>query len=296
MRECGPITTNVVPLLPKLALNRQLVEDLIAQDAPCFALGMVEERKQRFAALALRPGARIPSDISARGFDLGHSLLGTARFEVIHFAFEFCGFETYNVLINPNNPLVQTVVNSMIQRGKYFILVIGPDEDATAFRADVGPRDLIGLRQNIHQIQGSATTDAQYEAALAQFRRRPYPPGPMLEWVGRDRIASLDPSLDRLELSLAPPRGTATSDAEEQCVLAERLDAWIKELEREGAHDIELFTSMVEQMPLFQRLLDIAGADRMFALCDEYPGLYRYAKLLERVASGIETGDIEVPR
>ena len=33
----------------------------------------------------------------------GHSLLGTAAYEVIHFAFMFYGFVTYNVLINPNN-------------------------------------------------------------------------------------------------------------------------------------------------------------------------------------------------
>ncbi|MGA8053757.1 MAG: hypothetical protein WCA12_07835 [Burkholderiales bacterium] len=72
-------TTNVFPLLPKLALNRQFVQDFVAQDAPCFALGMVEERKQLFAGLALRLDVPIPPDISARGFNLGHSLLGTVE-------------------------------------------------------------------------------------------------------------------------------------------------------------------------------------------------------------------------
>jgi hypothetical protein len=41
---------------------------------------------------------------------------------VIHFAFEFRGFETYNVLLNPSNGLVQAVVRSMVERGGYFIL------------------------------------------------------------------------------------------------------------------------------------------------------------------------------
>lgn len=288
--------TNVFPLLPKLTLNRQFVQDFIAQEAPCFALGMVEERKQLFAALALRPKVSIPPDITERGFNLGHSLLGTAYFEVIHFAFEFYGFETYNVLLNPNNPLVQAVVGSMIDQGGYFILAIGPDQGATAFRADFGQQDSIGLKDNIHQIRRSTTTDAQYENALAQFRLRPHPPGPILEWVCRRKLAYLDLTQDRLELSPAPAHRTTIPDTAAQRVLAERLDARVKELERTGAHDIELFAGMVEQMPLFKRLLDMAGPAGMAILCDEYLGLYRYVKMLELIASGIQTGDIEVPR
>jgi hypothetical protein len=32
-------------------------------------------------------------------------MLGNDNFEVLHFVFQFYGFETYNALINPNNPL-----------------------------------------------------------------------------------------------------------------------------------------------------------------------------------------------
>jgi hypothetical protein len=257
---------------------------------------MVEERKQRFAGLALRLDVPIPPDLSARGFNLGHSLWGSARFEVLHFAFAFPGFKTYHVLLNPNNPVVQAVVGSMIDRGGYFILAMGPERNITAFRADVGESDLIGLEDNIQRIRRSATTDAQYEAVLAQFRRRLHPPGPMLKWVCRDNSACLNPSLDPLELSPASLQGPTMPDAEEQRVLAERLDARVRELSRAGVHDIELFIGMAEQMPLFKRLLDMAGPESVFALCDEYPGLYRYAQLLERIASGIASGDIEVPR
>ncbi|MGA8053758.1 MAG: hypothetical protein WCA12_07840 [Burkholderiales bacterium] len=94
----------------------------------------------------------------------------------------------------------------------------------------------------------------------------------------------------------AAPQGTTTPDAEEQRELAERVDARVRELGRAGVHDIELFVGMAEQMPLFKRLLDIAGPERVSALCDEYPGLYRYAQLLETIASGIESGDIELPQ
>ena len=56
------------------------------------------------------------------GFRFGHSLLGTREYEVLHFAFAFYGFEAYNVLVNPNNPLVQTVLTTMVDSRDYFFL------------------------------------------------------------------------------------------------------------------------------------------------------------------------------
>jgi hypothetical protein len=47
----------------------------------------------------------------------------------------------------------------------------------TAFRSEIGQKNLAGLSTNLRQIQGSTTTNAQYQRALAQFRRRPDPPG-----------------------------------------------------------------------------------------------------------------------
>ncbi len=102
--------SNVYPFLPKLTMNGQFIRDFIAEESPCFALGLVEERKQQCGFLALRPDEVIPPEISAVGFNFGHALLGTAEFEVIQFAFQFYGFETYNVLVNPNNHLVKRVL------------------------------------------------------------------------------------------------------------------------------------------------------------------------------------------
>ena len=104
------IVSNVHPFLPKLTMNGQFIRDFIAAESPCFALGLVEERKQQCGFLALRPDEVIPPEISAVGFNFGHALLGTAEFEVIQFAFQFYGFETYNVLVNPNNHLVKRVL------------------------------------------------------------------------------------------------------------------------------------------------------------------------------------------
>jgi hypothetical protein len=77
------------------------MRDFMAEESPCFALGLVEERKQTCGFLALRPAEVIPPEISGLGFNFGHALLGTTEFEVIQFVFHFYGFETYNMLVNP---------------------------------------------------------------------------------------------------------------------------------------------------------------------------------------------------
>jgi hypothetical protein len=41
---------------------------------------------------------------SNNSLGVGHGMLGNDNFEVLHFVFQFYGFETYNALINPNNP------------------------------------------------------------------------------------------------------------------------------------------------------------------------------------------------
>ena len=73
--------SNVYPFLPKLTMNGQFIRDFIAAESPCFALGLVEERKQQCGFSALRPAEVIPPEISAVGFNFGHALLGTTEFE-----------------------------------------------------------------------------------------------------------------------------------------------------------------------------------------------------------------------
>lgn len=80
-----------------LTISRRFIEDFMGQDAPCFALAMLEERGRLFAALVLNPGVALPDGVSADGFEFGHSVLGGADYEILHFAFEFRGFATYNV-------------------------------------------------------------------------------------------------------------------------------------------------------------------------------------------------------
>src|SRR5688572_5674121 len=94
-------------MLSALTVNRSFMREFIEASTPCFALGLVEEQGRQYGFLALRPEEEIPSERSDSGFSFGHSLYGSSRFEVLHFAFQFSGFQAYNVLLNPNNPLVR---------------------------------------------------------------------------------------------------------------------------------------------------------------------------------------------
>ena len=73
-------------------------------------------------------------------------------------------FQTYNVLVNPNNPLTQGVLAHMLDCGQYFFFALNPDNRLTAFRADIGQETLIGLGDNLARIERSTTP-------------RPIPPG-----------------------------------------------------------------------------------------------------------------------
>lgn len=186
---------------PKLTAHGQFMRDFVAADTPCFALGVVEERRQQLGFLGLRLDEIIPPDVAAAGFGFGHSLLGTDNDEVIHFAFDFYGFQTYNVLINPNTPLVQHVLDLLISRGDYFVFVLDSDRHATAFRAEISEDNLAGLRANLPRVQRSTTTDVQYRRTISAFQINPRPEGTMLNWVCRDNIGYLDIARDPLDLT-----------------------------------------------------------------------------------------------
>lgn len=203
--------SNVRPLLPRLIVNGTFISAFLAASAPCFALGVVEERKQQYGFLALRPDVPIPDHATQGGFRLGHSLLGTSKYEVAHFAFELYGFTTYNVLVSPNNPVVQAILTIMVERPDYFIFVLNATGSATAFRAAFDQDDLAGLKANLPRILHSTTTDIHYQEAVAQFRKHSTLPGRLAHWVCRDNLAYLDLSQDRLELSPRASSGASES-------------------------------------------------------------------------------------
>ena len=53
---------------------------------------------------------------------------------------------------------------------------------------------------------------------------------------------------------------------------------------------------MFDYMPGFKRLLDTSASDTMDELCRRFAGFFRYAKTLEMLATGIQSGAIKVPK
>jgi hypothetical protein len=189
-------------LLPTLTVNGTFMREFVTADAPCFALGLVEEGKRQCGFLALRPDKAIPPEVCDGGFRFGHTLRGNASFEVVQFMFQFYGFGTYNALVNPNNPLARAVVTAMVESGDYFFALIS-DGGATTFRSEIGQGSLAVLKSNFPRILHSKTTEAQYEKAVASFTRNPEPAGTLLRWVCQDDAEYLNLTEDRLELSPA---------------------------------------------------------------------------------------------
>ena len=189
--------------LTPLTLNRAFTQEFIDADPPCFAMGLVEERGQPCGLLALRPAEAIPSEVSDLGLNFGHALYGSATFEVLHFVFGFYGFQTYNVLVNPNNPLVQAVLTQMLEGGDYFFFALTPDNHVTTFRVEIGDDILTELTANLARIRNSTTTEGQYQRAVASFSKHPHPEGILLNWVCRSNLEYLDLTTDRVVLNPA---------------------------------------------------------------------------------------------
>ena len=189
------------PELPTLTINRDFIQEFIAAEKGCCALGMVEIHNRLCGLLALRPDVEIPQEISAIGFNFGHSLLGNDTYEVVHFSFEFYGFKTYHVLINPNNQIAQTVLQRMIESHDFFFFALeGQNSSVTAYRSNLSQDILLNLTTGWERIQNSTTTDRQYRKALFQFAEHLQPQDTLLNWECRDNFNYLDLSQNRLEL------------------------------------------------------------------------------------------------
>ena len=192
---------------PSLTVNRQFMAEFVAADAPCLALGLIDVGGARCALIALRPPLAVPRAVSGRGFAFGHSLLGSSDWEVVHFAFRFHGFETYNVLVNPSDAVARTVLQTMVGTGDYFFFALDSDRSTTAFRSGIETGNLAGIKANMARLIGSTTTEAQYQTAVSQFEARPEPPGIQLTWVCRGNAGHLDPLHDPLVLNPAGEAG-----------------------------------------------------------------------------------------
>lgn len=77
--------------------------------------------------------------------------------------------------------------------------------------------------------------------------------------------------------------------------IAARIDARMRQLEGLKLEIVEIIPAMADYMPDFYQLMQSTSGAEINALGDEFPGLYRFAKILETLASGIAAGKIKVP-
>ena len=81
-----------------------------------------------------------------------------------------------------------------------------------------------------------------------------------------------------------------------QLRIAAQIDAAMQALARTGKDDMTVFADMAGHMADFKWLMDTAKPGVMDELCRRFAGFLHYAKILETVAGGIQSGAIAVPR
>jgi len=196
--------SDVHNFLPQLTLNELLIRDLMAAKAPCFTLGYVEERGSISGFIVLRPEAPIPSSSTKQGFRFGHSVLAIQGCQVIQFIFEFYGHATYQGLVSPGNPIVQSVLSTMVETEDYFFFAINPDQTLIAFRSELDQLEqstLTRLKTNFERYKNEHLTSEQYESAYKAFAKKPEPAGHVMKWVCRNNWDYLNLTQYRLELN-----------------------------------------------------------------------------------------------
>ena len=77
--------------------------------------------------------------------------------------------------------------------------------------------------------------------------------------------------------------------------IAREIDDRVHKLRERGCDDMAILTAMVDDIPRFQRLRRIAGRPIMNELFGRFPGLHRYAIILENLAKDMHSGQTGVP-
>jgi hypothetical protein len=77
--------------------------------------------------------------------------------------------------------------------------------------------------------------------------------------------------------------------------LATVLDLRFQDVEETCHDDLAMLGGMRDYLAGFKGLMDSTSREELDGLMQQFTGLYRLAKLLERVAAGILSGEIEMP-
>ena len=78
--------------------------------------------------------------------------------------------------------------------------------------------------------------------------------------------------------------------------LAKIIEKGVKQYPNNEHGDIQLLQASYDYMDTFKQLMDSCDQEELNFLCNEHPGLYRFAQMLENMAQGIQSGAISVPK
>ncbi len=81
----------------------------------------------------------------------------------------------------------------------------------------------------------------------------------------------------------------------QQLWIATKIDTRMQKLIRTGKDNMAIMAAMADHMPAFHQLLNTAQPGDIDQLARKFPSFYRYAKILESLATGIQSGAIPVP-
>lgn len=120
---------------------------------------------------------------------------------------------------------------------------------------------------------------------------------PTREPMQRLRPEEFNPLVDEL-LASHCHQGPMPKLTMKQQQLAWKIHATVQDLAVQGRNDGAIFTEMFQFMPQFKRLFNSARRNRQVLdeLCSRYAGFLRYARILEKLAAGTGSGEINLPK
>ena len=78
--------------------------------------------------------------------------------------------------------------------------------------------------------------------------------------------------------------------------IAAEIDPAMQKLARAGQDDVTIFAAVADHMADFKWLMDGSKQGDMDELGRRFAGFDRYARMLEAIAAGIQSGAIKAPR
>jgi hypothetical protein len=195
--------SNVTQLPVPLTFNDRFLHAFMDSEPPCAALGLVEQAGQTRGFVAARTNESMPLQAAESGFDFGFELLGNDRYQLIHFILGFPGLQPYDIILNPNNPLVRKVVDVMRETAQYLFFVFEEGE-MTAFHQTMDRQNRDWFNRYGDVVHTASTTPEEYERALRRFKPDDgFLHGKLLDWVCREDMRFLDLRENRHEVRCA---------------------------------------------------------------------------------------------